>query len=82
MKITEMNNSITVEIELIHPDIAPQFYTYLIDFSDGIETSTDEIIKAFKTRFKNSYYHNMNITAVYVFDNEVYRVTMYEGGIL
>lgn len=82
MKIIDTSNAITVEIELTHPDIAPQFCTYLVDFSQNSEIDTDEIIKAFKQRFKNSYYHYMNITVVYVFDNEVYRVTMYEGGIL
>ena len=82
MKIIDTSNAITVEITLTHPDIAPQFNTYLIDFSGGIETSTDEIIKAFKNRFKYSYYHEMEITAVYVLDNEIYRKTMYEGGIL
>jgi hypothetical protein len=82
MKIIDTSNTITIEIELTHPDISPQFNTYLLDFSDGIEVNTDEIIQAFKNRFKNSYYHNMYITAVYVFDNEVYKVAMYEGGIL
>lgn len=82
MRIIDTSNTITIEVELTHPDISPQYNTYLIDFSDGIEANTDEIIKAFKQRFKNSYYHNMCITAVYIFDNEVYKVTMYEGGII
>jgi hypothetical protein len=82
MKILDTSNSITVEITLSHPDISPQFNTYLIDFSDGTEPDTSEIIQAFKQRFKYSYYHYMNITAVYTMYNGIYRKTMYEGGIL
>jgi hypothetical protein len=82
MKIIDTNNAITVEVTLIHPDISPRFNTYVIDFGNDMEIDTNEIIKAFKQRFKNSYYHEMEIVAVYVFDNEIYRKTMYNGGIL
>jgi hypothetical protein len=82
MKIIDTNNAITVEVTLTHPDISPRFNTYVIDFGNDMEIDTNEIIKAFKQRFKNSYYHEMEIVAVYVFDNEIYRKTMYNGGIL
>ena len=82
MKIIDTNNAITVEVTLTHPDIAPRYNTYLVDFENDCEIDSNIIIEAFKKRFHNSYYHYMEITGVYVFDNEVYRKTLYEGGIL
>lgn len=79
MKIIDTSNAITVEVTLTHPDIAPQFNTYLIDFENDMKMDTEKIIQEFKNRFKNSYYHEMEIVVIYVFDNETYRQTIYNG---
>lgn len=74
MRLVETFNGVKIEVELTHPDSGSDFKIYVIEDNEsdnGIKTEKwvlNELVK----KFRDSYWHGMNVRFLYIIDDEVY----------
>ena len=73
-KVQKIQHVIWCDVVLTHPDLSPEYHTFLIHGEDD----DIEIIRQIKKEFENSYYHDMMIYKKAIIDGELYECTIYD----
>lgn len=88
MKLIKTKDTTVLEVTYRHPDTGSMNETYVIQCDDVYEflgsrnnEYVQNIVEQLKQEWKvnNSYYHTMKVEQVIVYQNEIFRTTLYDS---
>lgn len=88
MKLIKTKDTTVLEVTYTHPDTGSMNETYVIQCDDVYEflgsrnnEYVQNIIEQLKQEWKanHSYYHTMKVEQVIVYQNEIFRTTLYDS---